>query len=242
MAYVIYTSGTSGRPKGVMIEHKSVVELCYWHRLAFSLSTDSRASVYASIGFDAFGWEVWPYLLSGGSLFPIPQAERLQIIELADWFKRQQISHSFLPTPICKQVVQTGLLAEQDKLLVLTGGEEWGSVRGINRQVINNYGPTESTVVTTSASLQEVESGKATIGKPIANRKVYVLDESLQPQPVGIVGEILIGGTGLARGYLHQEDLTEEKFISNPFGEGRLYKTGDLGYWNRDGALEYLGR
>jgi len=243
LAYVIYTSGSTGRPKGVMVEHKSVLNLCFWHISAYGVTTSSKGSLYAGIGFDASVWEIYPYLLSGASLVPISDSEvRYDATLLAGFLKENAITHAYLPTKICEALVAQDI--ELENIKILTGGEALKlpeAKQGLH--IYNNYGPSENTVVTTSFNLEDRVGENIPIGKPISNTEIYIVSEDDLLQPMGVVGEICISGDGLSRGYLHQPELTKEKFVVNRFREsGLLYKTGDLGRWLPDGNIEFVGR
>ncbi|WP_299315822.1 non-ribosomal peptide synthetase [uncultured Aquimarina sp.] len=243
LAYVIYTSGSTGKPKGVMIEHKSLSNLCGWHISKYNLDTSSRGSLYAGIGFDASVWEIYPYLVSGGSLYPISNQEvRYDVNLLTEFLRDHKITHTYLPTKICEELVIQNIVLENTK--ILTGGEVLKLPENINNlRVYNNYGPSENTVVTTSFDLNKRIGESIPIGRPIGNTQIYIISESLELQPIGVVGEICISGEGLSRGYLNRPELTEEKFIKHPFTKGkRLYKTGDLGRWLPNGMIEFSGR
>ncbi|WP_027392683.1 non-ribosomal peptide synthetase [Aquimarina latercula] len=243
LAYVIYTSGSTGKPKGVMIEHRSLSNLCSWHISEYNLDASSRGSLYAGIGFDASVWEIYPYLVSGGSLFPISNQEvRYDINLLIEFLRDHKITHTYLPTKICEEIVIQGFVLGDVK--ILTGGEALKlPENSYDLKIYNNYGPSENTVVTTSFDLTDRSGESIPIGRPIANTKIYILSENLELQPIGVAGEICISGKGLSRGYLNRPELTEEKFIDNPFiKETRLYKTGDLGSWSPDGTIEFIGR
>ncbi|MHA7060181.1 non-ribosomal peptide synthetase [Aquimarina sp. M1] len=243
LAYVIYTSGSTGKPKGVMIEHKSLLNLCSWHIAEYDLDPSSRGSLYAGIGFDASVWEIYPYLVSGGSLYPISNQEiRYDVNLLTEFLREHKITHTYLPTKICEELIIQNIQLENTK--ILTGGEALKLPKDINNhRIYNNYGPSENTVVTTSFDLNDRTGENIPIGRPIDNTQVYIISKNIELQPIGVVGEICISGDGLSRGYLNRPQLTEEKFITNPFSkEGRLYKTGDLGRWLPDGTIEFLGR
>ncbi|WP_254640141.1 non-ribosomal peptide synthetase [Chitinophaga sp. GbtcB8] len=243
LVYVIYTSGSTGKPKGVQVEHRSLVNLCYWHNRSFKVTADSKATVYSSISFDAAGWEVWPYLLSGAALYPLPDETRLDLPALVAFIQEQKITHCFLPTVISEKLADLAP-GELANVQVLTGGDALRNTGNGHLQLVNNYGPTENTVVTTSINLHNSnDPALIPIGKPIDNTQVYILDEDLQLQPIGITGEICIAGDGLARGYLNQPVLTAGKFIAHPFKPGqRLYRTGDTGRWLPDGNIAFTGR
>jgi amino acid adenylation domain-containing protein len=249
LAYVIYTSGSSGVPKGVMVEHGSLLNLVFWHRRAFALTADDRASQVASPGFDAAVWELWPYLTSGASIHVPPDEIRGDGRALTDWLKRERITISFLPTALAEAVVSCEWPAVADLRLLLTGGDALHSHPSpeIPFGVVNNYGPTEGTVVATSGPVPPALSARLapSIGKPIDNVRVYIVDEDLRLCAIGQAGELLIGGDLLARGYLGRPDLTAEKFVADPYSEvdgARLYRTGDLVRYRPTGDIEFLGR
>ena len=241
LAYVIYTSGSTGQPKGVMVEHRTVENLVHWHCEAFGLTAVSHTSSVAGMGFDAMAWEVWPALCVGATLH-LPPADigNENIDELLAWWLAQPLDVSFLPTPVAEYAFS---LPQQHPTLriLLIGGDRLRQFTQERRfAVVNNYGPTEATVVATSG---RVRAGQALhIGRPIANATGYVLDAHLRPVPVGVAGELYVGGSGVARGYLNRPELTAERFLQDPFNPGRMYRTGDLVRWLPDGNLEYLGR
>jgi amino acid adenylation domain-containing protein len=239
LVYTIYTSGSTGQPKGVMVEHAALANLCFWHKNRFSVSEKDRATLYAGQAFDASVWELFPYLISGACLYIIPQKMRLDSVELNSYFETNHITIAFLPTPVATQFME---VENKSLRYLLTGGEKLNYFQKKNYRLVNNYGPTESTVVTTSVEIGHQYSN-IPIGQPIDNIQVYIINEKTQLQPKGVSGEICISGAGLARGYLNQEALTKEKFIRNPFKEGEyFYKTGDLGKWLSDGTIAITGR
>ena len=251
LAYVIYTSGSTGQPKGVMIEHRHALNLWQGLESAYSQSGSCQnVALNASLNFDASVQQLLQ-VLSGRTLFVIPEKHRRDPSMLLSFFRESRI-HGVDCTPSqLKSWVSTGLLEAGCPLrMVLVGGEPidsglWESLAGCaGVDFYNVYGPTECTVDATMARLR----GDATaphIGHPMLNRRIYILDRQSQPVPVGVTGEIYIGGTGVARGYLNRPELTAERFIKDPFSShprARLYKTGDLGRWRADGNIEYLGR
>ncbi|MDQ0416423.1 fengycin family lipopeptide synthetase D [Croceifilum oryzae] len=238
-AYVIYTSGSTGRPKGVLVEHRSLVNLSCWHIREFEVTKADRTAKFASFGFDASVWEMFPYLISGAAIYMIPDEIRLDVSRLNQYFEQNQITISFLPTQFCEHFMEW----ENHSLrILLTGGDKLTKYTPRDYKVINSYGPTESTVVTTAYVVNE-QMVNIPIGKPIDNVSVYVLNSHRQLQPIGVAGELCIGGDGLARGYLNNPEMTTEKFIDHPFVPGeRLYRTGDLVRWLPNGDIEYLGR
>ncbi|QHD06665.1 non-ribosomal peptide synthetase [Pseudomonas sp. R76] len=241
LAYVIYTSGSTGQPKGVMVEHRTVENLVHWHCEAFGLDARSHTSSVAGFGFDAMAWEVWPALCAGAILhLPPAQVGNENIDELLAWWLAQPLDVSFLPTPVAEYAFSQNLQHPTLRILLIGGDRLRQFTHERRFAVINNYGPTEATVVATSG---RVRAGQALhIGRPIANASVYVLDAQLRPVPVGVAGELYVGGSGVARGYLNRADLTAERFLQDPFNSGRMYRTGDLVRWLPDGNIEYLGR
>lgn len=249
LAYVIYTSGSTGTPKGVLVEHASLRNLTFWHRRAFAITEADRATQIASPGFDAAVWELWPYLTAGASIHVPTDEVRADPVALRDWLVRERISVSFLPTALAEAVLTLDWPAELPLRCLLTGGDTLHRYPppGLSFAVVNNYGPTEGTVVATSGVVSPGLNppGAPSIGKPIANVSAYVVDDQLNPVPIGTAGELLIGGDGVARGYLNRPALTDERFIPDPFSRrpgGRLYRTGDLARQRSDGEIDFLGR
>ncbi len=249
LAYVVYTSGTTGKPKGVQIEQGGLLNLVFWHQQTFAISPLDRATQVAGVAFDACGWEIWPYLSAGASIYFANDEIRRSPEQLREWLVSKSITISFLPTPLAEKLLLLDWSNNAALRIVLTGGDKLNQYPSLSHpfQVVNNYGPTENTVVTTSGIVPIREQGDIApaIGRPIANTQVYVLDRYLQPLPIGVPGELYIGGHGLARSYLNRPDLTAERFISNPYSnkpEARLYKTGDLVRYRPDGNIEFLGR
>ena len=249
LAYIIYTSGSTGAPKGVMISHRSLLNLVRWHQHAFQVTCHDRATLVAGVAFDASTWEIWPYLLAGASLHIPPQDLPKDAIRLQRWLIEHSITISFLPTLLAEAILPLSWPSDGALRLLLTGGDKLNHypAPSLPFLLMNNYGPTENAVVTTSGRVlpEEANAGAPHIGRPISNTRVYVLDEELQPVPPGAPGELFIGGQSLARGYFHHPDLTAERFIPDPFsnkpGE-RLYSTGDLVRYRADGNIEFLGR
>lgn len=249
LAYVIYTSGSTGTPKGVEITHASLLNLVHWHQNAFAVVADDTATQLASFGFDAAVWELWPYLTAGAAVHITPDAVRNSPELLRDWLVAEQISISFVPTPLAERLMLFGWPAETKLRILLTGADTLHHYPrpGLPFQLINNYGPTEATVVATSGLILPTPSPdeRPLIGRPIDNTQIYICDESLNLLPTGEAGEIYIGGAGVARGYINSPELTAKKFLPDPFSKkpgARLYKTGDLGRLLPDGQLAYLGR
>jgi len=249
LAYVIYTSGSTGKPKGVLIQHQSLLNLVSWHQNAFDITTIDRVTQLAGIAFDASVWEIWPYLTAGACLAIVPPDLLTSPKQLQEWLIAKKITVSFLPTPLAETLIPLDWSPNCLLRLMLTGGDKLNDFppTSIPFTLVNNYGPTENTVVTTSVKITpDLLTEKAPpIGRPISNTQVYILDQYQQPVPIGIPGELYIGGSGLAKGYLNRPELTDSKFIANPFSQklsDRLYKTGDLVRYGNDGQIEFVGR
>ncbi|WP_122659862.1 non-ribosomal peptide synthetase, partial [Pseudomonas viridiflava] len=244
LAYVIYTSGSTGQPKGVMVEHRTLNNLIDWHCQAFDLQAGSHTASVAGFGFDAMAWEVWPALCAGATLhLPPADVGNEQLDALLDWWIAQPLQVAFLPTPVAEYAFSRDLRHPTLRTLLIGGDRLRQFHRDPGFAVINNYGPTEATVVATSGRL--LPDGSLDIGKPIANTRVYLLDERQQLVPLGVAGELYVAGDSVARGYLNRPEMTAERFLRDPFHnnpEARMYRTGDLARWNADGTLEYLGR
>lgn len=240
LAYVIYTSGSTGKPKGVMIEHGSLLNLVVWHHRYYQITAQDRCTKYAGVGFDASIWEIFPYLTKGSTIYLVDPKIRHDLVALNQFFEKNKITVSFLPTAIAESFME---LKNSSLRLLLVGGDTLKRVRPQTYTIVNNYGPTENTVVTTCYTVDAYHHEVIPIGRPIQNHQVYILNQESQLQPIGVPGELCISGSGLARGYLHRPQLTKEKFLPNPFDKKeRMYRTGDLARWLPDGNIEFLGR
>ncbi|WP_122857944.1 non-ribosomal peptide synthetase, partial [Pseudomonas viridiflava] len=225
LAYVIYTSGSTGQPKGVMVEHRTLNNLIDWHCQAFDLQAGSHTASVAGFGFDAMAWEVWPALCAGATLH-LPPAEvgNEQLDALLDWWIAQPLQVAFLPTPVAEYAFSRDMRHPTLRTLLIGGDRLRQFHRDPGFAVINNYGPTEATVVATSGRL--LPDGSLDIGKPIANTRVYLLDERQQLVPLGVAGELYVAGDSVARGYLNRPEMTAERFLRDPFHnnpEARMY-------------------
>lgn len=249
LAYIIFTSGSTGRPKGVQITHANLLNLIDWHRRAFSVAPADRASLHASPGFDAAVWEVWPYLVSGASLYVVDETVRTAAEALRDWLVANGITISFLPTALAELLIDLPWPSNTALRFLLTGADTLRRYprSGLPFSLVNNYGPTECTVVATSGVVPAGESTQElpSIGKPIDSVQIYILDEQLRPVRQGDVGELVIAGAGVGRGYINFAAATNEKFLPDRFTEqpgARLYRTGDLARILPDGQIAFLGR
>ncbi|MCA2630603.1 MULTISPECIES: amino acid adenylation domain-containing protein [unclassified Microcystis] len=244
LAYVIYTSGSTGQPKGVMVEHKGLCNLALVEIETFDVHPSSRVLQFASFSFDAFIWEVLMAWGGGATLYLGNKDNLMPGLPLVERLRDDAITHITLPPSALAVLPWENLPSLQT---IIVAGEacspelvkKWSQ----GRNFFNGYGPTEGSVCATIAKYTSFEE-KITIGRPIPNVQVYILDSHLQPVSIGVPGELHIGGAGLARGYLDRPDLTAEKFIEvNLLGKiERIYKTGDLAKWQNDGNIEFLGR
>src|SRR2546427_5247021 len=205
LAYVIYTSGSTGSPKGVEITHGSLANLVSWHQQVFSVTAADRASHLAGLGFDAAVWELWPYLASGSSVHLVDDATRNSPEPLQAWLLEKRITISFLATPLAERLLFLSWPREAALRTLLTGGDTLHHYppSGLPFVLVNNYGPTECTVVATSGPVYPVERKDSlpAIGSAITNTEIQLLDEELQPVPTGTPGEICIAGVNLAKGH-----------------------------------------
>jgi amino acid adenylation domain-containing protein len=257
LAYVTYTSGTTGKPNGVMIEHRGVINLISEKIESYNPRQNMPVAFYSNYVFDASVHELFLTLSSGCQVYILPNPVRYDLQCLSDYFIKNAIQASWVPTSLVSEFIET---YSGDKLkMICCGGERLIlnaniDMSNLSYGLINVYGATEATVFTTYNKVTRTKDGNYntnTIGRPIANSTCYVFSSNGQLAPVGAIGELFIGGIGLARGYLNNPDLTSRKFIQNPFQSehqkdqgthGRLYKTGDLVRWLPDGNLEFIAR
>jgi amino acid adenylation domain-containing protein/non-ribosomal peptide synthase protein (TIGR01720 family) len=246
LAYVIYTSGSTGRPKGVALSHRGLQALVAWHNRVYGVTGVDRAALVAGLGFDASVWELWPYLLAGACVHVPADETRGSAAQLLEWLSASGVTICFAPTPLAEAMFDTPMPERLALRSLLTGGDKLHHVpAGLPFTVYNNYGPTESTVVTSWTEIAGGTTQTPSIGRPLDNTRVHVLDARLTPVPVGVPGELFVTGDSLARGYLDRPDLTADRFIPDPFAiepGGRMYRTGDLVRRSASGALEFLGR
>ncbi|QAW55311.1 non-ribosomal peptide synthetase DhbF [Bacillus subtilis] len=247
-AYIIYTSGSTGRPKGVVVTQKSLSNFLLSMQEAFSLGEEDRLLAVTTVAFDISALELYLPLISGAQIVIAKKETIREPQALAQMFENFDIN-IMQATPTLWHALVTSEPEKLRGLRVLVGGEALPSgllqaLQDLHCSVTNLYGPTETTIWSAAAFLEEGLKGVPPIGKPIWNTQVYVLDNGLQPVPPGVVGELYIAGTGLARGYFHRPDLTAERFVADPYGPPgtRMYRTGDQARWRADGSLDYIGR
>ena len=263
LAYIIYTSGSTGKPKGVELIHSGLANLVAWHERAFQVTAADRASAQSALGFDAAVWEMWAYLACGASLHMPDEKVRNDAAALRDWMVARRITISFAATVMAEQLLRLDWPVETALRFLLTGADTlkvYPSAR-LPFVLVNNYGPTECTVVSTSGvvpatsasqpSANQTSTNPASvnqapsIGRAIDGVEIYILDEQQRPVSDGGAGEIYVGGAGLGRGYRNRPDLTAERFVPNPFSTVagvRLYRTGDLARRLPNGEIAFLGR
>lgn len=250
LAYIIFTSGSTGRPKGVKISHGNLLNLVRWHQRAFKVTPSDRATLQSSPGFDAAVWEIWPYLASGASLHVVDETVRTTPEVLREWIVGSGITISFLPTMLAESMIALKWPQNGRFRLLLTGADTLRQrpPQDLPFDLINNYGPTECTVVATSGRVPPSDKQSVelpSIGWPIDNVSIHIVDKNLQPVPEGTAGELLIGGLGVGQGYLNSPEQSAERFLPDTLSEepgARLYRTGDLARRLPDGQIAYLGR
>ena len=269
LAAIIYTSGSTGLPKGTMLTHRGLINMCYSENRDNMLTEIDVVASYASFSFDGSIWSNFPPLLAGAAVDIVPDEIMLSFLDLNNYFEEHKVTLTLMTTQLCEQFAE--LVTNNSLRQMSTGGEKYKTYRPARYKIVNSYGPTEATVLITRFTIDK-DYENIPIGKPLANTKVYIVDQEFQLQPLGVPGELCVSGLPLARGYRNRPELTAEKFIDNPFVNSekrivkgcsseiagsenplsafssqlpafaKMYRTGDLARWLPDGNLEYLGR
>ena len=256
LAYIIYTSGSTGQPKGVEVTQGNLLNLIFWHRRTFGITAQDRASHVAGVGFDAAVWEIWPHLTAGATVALVDEQTRISADLLRNWLVKERVTVAFVPTIFAEPMLEGCWPAETALRYLLTGGEALHRYPStpLPFTMVNNYGPTECTVVATSGVISSPGIVRPTngaanlppsIGRPIAHTQIRILDRDGRPVAPGQVGEIHIAGTSVARGYRNNPAATAERFVPdslNPTCGARMYRTGDLGCFLPDGQIAFRGR
>ncbi|PRG14833.1 amino acid adenylation protein [Burkholderia multivorans] len=246
LLYVIFTSGTTGRPKGVEIEHHAVARLVDWHNREFGVTAASRMPLMAGLSFDISQWEIWSALTAGATLLLPDEEIRPDADALVAFHRDHATTHAFVPTVMVPDFVRASRGSDLALRYLFTAGEKLQPVDtdGATYTLIDFYGPTETTIFATMHRVPSATLGRpSSIGHPVPGATIHVLDAQLAPLPDGQVGELCIAGPCVARGYLNDPSLTHDKFVALPHDRSqRLYRTGDLGRRLPDGSIQYLGR
>ncbi|MEU4643707.1 amino acid adenylation domain-containing protein [Micromonospora sp. NPDC023814] len=247
LAYVIYTSGSTGHPKGVMIERRSLTNFVDWYVQRFGLTSRDRCGQTANVGFDVCAMDVWPTLAAGATLVIAPGTALTDPAGMWQWQRDSATTVSFLVTPLFEAMLNEEMPAGLALRTVVVAGDRLHAhpaLAGLPFEVVNGYGPTENTILSTiEVVLPEHASTRPPIGRPIANTTAYVLDQRRRPVPVGVAGELYLGGAQVARGYLNRPELTRERFLPDPFRSGGwMFRTGDRVRHRADGSIEFIGR
>lgn len=247
-AYIVYTSGSTGRPKGVIIEHAGLRNLVDWHEKAFDITEADRTALISSPGFDAAIWEMWPCLAAGASLHVPPESVKTDPIALRDWMLAERITTSFVPTALCEEVIALDWPDTAPLRVLLTGGDVLHRRPRVDSpfRLVNNYGVSEATVVSTSGTVAPADAGSEcadlpTLGSAIPGVELTVVDTKGQPVPCGTAGELVVSGVSVGRGYTGHPIHNHARFFLNAAGD-RCYRTGDLVRLRADGQLVHLGR
>jgi amino acid adenylation domain-containing protein len=249
LAYINYTSGTTGVPKGVEITHGNLLNLVSWHRRAFEITPSDRTSHVAGLAFDAAVWELWPHLAAGATVVLVDPEIRTSPDLLRQWLIAQRISVAFVPTTLADPMLTAPWPQQTDLRLLLTGSDTLHRFPAddLPFAVVNNYGPTECTVVATSGAIRGTagQSTRPDIGVPVQQTQIHILDENRSPVAEGEIGEIYIGGCNVGRGYRNQPQVTAERFVPDTFSsrpDALMYRTGDMGRFSAGGRIEFHGR
>jgi len=257
LAYVIYTSGSTGKPRGVLLKHGGLVNHNVAAAKLFGMNSSDRMAQFASISFDIAIEEIFPTWITGGALVVREEEASLVVGDFLRWVDEKNVTALDLPTAywheLVRELSESSLTLPRSLRIVIVGGEkassgalsEWRKLAGSRVRWVNTYGPTETSVIVTAFEPKNSEEIPAVlpIGRPIANTRIYILSKNLQRLPAGIAGDLYVSGPGLARGYHNRPEVTDEKFVADPFRPGsRMYKTGDLARYLPNGDIEFAGR
>ena len=248
VAFVIFTSGSTGKPKGVMLRHQGLLAYAFWHNRAYKITSKDRVPHLAAVAFDASQAETWPTLTAGATMVQISRDRRVLVdsTKFSEWLVEKKITFTFLPTVLLESFLELPTPEGSRLRAIYTGGDKLhrGPRPDAKYTVVNSYGPCENTIGCSYFEVRpDYKAPPFTVGRPCANNRILILDASMNLCPVGIRGEMHLGGKQLARGYLGRPDLTQERFVESPFHPGqRLYKTGDLARYLADGTIEFVGR
>ncbi|XPV77569.1 MAG: amino acid adenylation domain-containing protein [Desulfovibrio sp.] len=240
LAYCIFTSGSTGVPKGVLIEHHSMVNFINWYASHHNMTPESTCAAFAAFSFDVSVVQVFAPLVSGSTLHVIPEDLRRSPNDLEAYFVENKVTHAHFPTQFAEQYMR---MCDMDSLKYLVvGGDALKSYRLGNFRLTNEYGPSETTMACLSYDVPDILP-KPSIGSPVANTRIYILDSKDRLCPIGVPGEICVAGTQVGRGYLNRPELTEKFFVQDIFNpEERMFRTGDKGVWLEDGTVDFIGR
>jgi amino acid adenylation domain-containing protein len=247
-AYVIYTSGSTGLAKGVAVSHANLAHFSAWYHAAFDSAQENRATQFASLTFDASVFEIWPTLSAGASIWPIERMAAMGEHELRDFIVDHRITHCFAPTAVAEELLDLKWPCNAQLRFLLTGADTLRRFPPAHLpfQLINNYGPTECTVLASSGTIEPTDavSELPSIGRPIPGSRIYLLDENRNPVAEGEIGEIFIGGENVSLGYIgHAASMNDERFVPDlKDPAAKMYRTGDRARLRADGALEFAGR
>ena len=241
---LLYTSGTTGNPKGVMLEHRNLVNFCFWYQDYYQVTSESKVAAYASYGFDANMMDLYPALTIGATVHIIPEDMRLSLLDIEAYYEKEGVTHSFMTTQVGRQFAE--MYRGTSLRCLSVGGERLVPVAPPeNYQLFNGYGPTECTIFTTVKPVDRMYH-RVPIGRPLTNYKLYVADHLGRRMPAGAAGELCISGRGVGRGYMNLPDKTATVFTANPFskepGYERIYHTGDVVRMLPNGEIDFIGR
>jgi amino acid adenylation domain-containing protein len=248
LAYVIYTSGSTGQPKGVLVEHRSLRNFVGWFTAEHRLGPDDRCTQTVNVGFDACVMEVWPTLAAGAALHIAPTATLTDPPAMWRWQRDAGATVSFLVTPLLEAMLAEPLPAGLALRTVVTGGDQLHAQPALREapfRLVNGYGPTENTILSTTAEVDPDDPRLPSIGRPVPGSTAYLLDGAMGPVPVGVEGELYVGGSQVARGYLDLPELSARRFVPDPFAgdpDARLFRTGDRARRRADGRIDFVGR